>query len=102
MRPLARLQNPESQAVYASYIVRFVCFYLRILANKEQRIMRFREQQNAAAYAESRLASGSKENSKEDNNSKGSKANSNSLQPQRTTRNLTQQDIVKDARKLFT
>jgi hypothetical protein len=29
-RPLARLQNPESQTVYASYMVRFVCFYLRL------------------------------------------------------------------------
>jgi hypothetical protein len=34
-RPLARLQNPESQAVYASYIVRFVCFYLRVIADEE-------------------------------------------------------------------
>ncbi|KAL1640171.1 hypothetical protein SLS61_010262, partial [Didymella pomorum] len=66
VRPLARLQNPESQAVYASYMVRFVCFYLRILANEEQRIVRFREQQNEAAYAESRSASGSEEDSEED------------------------------------
>jgi hypothetical protein len=31
-RPLARLQNPESQATYAGYIVRFVCFYPRALS----------------------------------------------------------------------
>ena len=81
MRPLARLQNLESQAVYASYIVRFVCFYLRILADEEQRIVRFREQQNPAAYAESCLALGSEEDSKKDNNGEGSKADSNSLRP---------------------
>ncbi|KAF1922165.1 uncharacterized protein M421DRAFT_40317, partial [Didymella exigua CBS 183.55] len=34
-RPLARLQNPESQAWYAGYMVKFVCFYLRVLADEE-------------------------------------------------------------------
>jgi hypothetical protein len=33
-RPLARLQNPESHATYAGYIVRFFCFFLRIVASK--------------------------------------------------------------------
>ena len=37
-RPLARLQNPESQATYTSYMVRFVCFYLRIVADEERRV----------------------------------------------------------------
>jgi hypothetical protein len=36
-RPLARLQNPESQATYAGYVVRYVCFYLRIIADEEVR-----------------------------------------------------------------
>ncbi|KAF1934999.1 hypothetical protein EJ02DRAFT_428835 [Clathrospora elynae] len=31
-RPMARLQNPESQAVYASYFVKFVCYFLRTFA----------------------------------------------------------------------
>jgi hypothetical protein len=35
-RPLARLQNPESQATYAGYMVRFVCFYLRVVADEER------------------------------------------------------------------
>ncbi|KAL1640484.1 hypothetical protein SLS61_010254, partial [Didymella pomorum] len=108
VRPLARLQNPESQAVYASYMVRFVCFYLRVLADEEQRIVRFREQQNAAAHADCRSASGSEEDSEEDDNGEGSEADSDSPRPRRTThttrttRNQTQQDIVKDARELFT
>ncbi|KAF2008559.1 hypothetical protein BU24DRAFT_319607, partial [Aaosphaeria arxii CBS 175.79] len=29
-RPIARLQNPESQARYAGYLVMFVCYFLRI------------------------------------------------------------------------
>ncbi|KAI9881854.1 MAG: Superkiller protein 3, partial [Watsoniomyces obsoletus] len=33
-RPLGRLQNPESQARYAGYIVKFVCFYLRIIEDE--------------------------------------------------------------------
>jgi hypothetical protein len=34
-RPLGRLQNPESQARYARYIAKFVCFYLWIIADEE-------------------------------------------------------------------
>ena len=78
---MARLQNPESQAVYASYMVRFVCFYLRVLADEEQRIVRFREQQNEAAYAESQSASGSEGDSEEDDDGKGSEATSDSPRP---------------------
>jgi hypothetical protein len=45
-RPLARLQNPENQTVYASYVVRFVCFYLRVLTDEEQRTVRSTQQQD--------------------------------------------------------
>jgi hypothetical protein len=31
-RPLARLQNPESQRRYAGYMKRFVCYCLRVVA----------------------------------------------------------------------
>ena len=83
-------------------MVRFVCFYLRVLADEEQRIVRFREQQNEAAYAESRSASGSEEDSEEDDDGEGSEATSDSPRPRRTTRNPTQLDMAKDARELFT
>ncbi|KZM28551.1 ATP binding [Ascochyta rabiei] len=60
VRPLGQLQNLESQAVYASYMVRFVCFYL--------------QRQDTAALSESSAAlsseEGSEENS-EDNKNKG-------------------------------
>lgn len=61
-----------------------------------------REQRNAASYAESRLTSGSKEDSEdeEDNDSDSSDANVDSPRPRHTTRNHTQQDLVKDASEL--
>ena len=37
-RPIARLQNPESQARYASYMVKFVCYALRFVADAEARM----------------------------------------------------------------
>ena len=61
-----RVDRAISLAVYASYTLRFFCFYLRLLADEEQQIVGFREQQNAAAHAESRSASGSEEVSDED------------------------------------
>jgi hypothetical protein len=66
VRPLGLLQHPESQAVYASYVIRFVCFYLRVLGDEERRIMRFREQRDATAQAESSMASGSEEDGEAD------------------------------------
>jgi len=35
-RPMARLQNPESQATYARYIVMFICFVLRLIEDDEK------------------------------------------------------------------
>lgn len=34
-RPIGRLQNPESQARYAGYMVKFVCYFLRIVADEQ-------------------------------------------------------------------
>ena len=34
-RPMARLQNPESQARYARYMVKFVCYVLRFMAEAD-------------------------------------------------------------------
>ena len=34
-RPIARLQNPESQARYARYMVKFVCYVLRFMAEAD-------------------------------------------------------------------
>ena len=100
VRPLGRLQNPESQAVYASYIVRFVCFYLRVLGDEEQRIMRFRQQRDTAARSESSAASSSDEDSKDE--AEGSEADDDSPRPRRRTRSQQAPDTMKDTRELFT
>ncbi|RAQ98931.1 recq family helicase [Stemphylium lycopersici] len=100
-RPIGRLENPESQAVYASYVAKFVCFYLRVLADEEQRIMQFREQQGSAVDCESEEASSSEADSGD--NEEGSEADdSDSMRPRRRTRRKPQPDPMKDARELFT
>lgn len=43
---MARLQNPASQTQYASYRVRSVCFFLCVLADEEQQIVRFEQRQS--------------------------------------------------------
>ena len=48
-RPLARLQNPESQARYAGYIVKFVCYLLRIIADGEQMLAQRRLAQQTSS-----------------------------------------------------
>lgn len=100
VRPLGRLQNPESQAVYASYIVRFVCFYLRVLGDEEQRIMGFRQQRDTAAQSESSAASSSDEDSEDE--AEGSEAEDDSPRPRRRTRSQQAPDMMKDTRELFT
>jgi hypothetical protein len=39
------MKNPESQARYVSYMVKFVCFHLQILADEEVRILQYRQEQ---------------------------------------------------------
>jgi hypothetical protein len=52
-RPLGRLQNPESQARYAGYMVKFVCFYLRIIENERLQNARSSHETHAATVQES-------------------------------------------------
>jgi hypothetical protein len=63
-RPLERLQNPESQARYARYIIKFVCFYLRIIEDERAQTARSSQETQAAAVQDS-----SDEQSDEVNNS---------------------------------
>lgn len=72
-RPLARLQNPESQATYASYYVKFVCYFLRIIADEESR------------------AESSSDSSEDETISSSSSDKSRRRKP----------DLLKDARELF-
>ena len=104
-RPLARLQNPESQATYTGYIVRFVCFYLRIIADEERRVDDFLSQQSGVDDSSDRASSEeSSTESEYDDSDKDNKAGStdnDSIAPARTPRKNTQVDKLKDARELF-
>jgi hypothetical protein len=93
VRPLARMQNPESQATYAGYMVRFVCFYLRIIADEERRVDEFLSQG-------SQLVDSGDEESSEDSSTESEY--NDSIAPPRTPRKNTQVDKLKDARELFT
>jgi superfamily II DNA helicase RecQ len=75
-RPLARLQNPESQARYAGYMVMFVCYFLRILADEEARAVESSEESSEESSADSE-----------------SEYSSN--------KRLRSPDVMKDARELF-
>ena len=95
MRPLARLQNPESQATYASYMVKFVCYLLRILADEERRIAQFRQgsvDDSDAAEESDTTSSGSSRS--------GSEADSDS-RPRHLTCGKKKPNSIKDARELF-
>ncbi|RYP28637.1 hypothetical protein DL767_007119 [Monosporascus sp. MG133] len=97
VRPFARLQNPESQATYTGYIVKFVCYFLRVLANEERRIAQMRrrtvdDSDSDAAEDSDTDSSGS--------SSTGSEADSDS-RPRRQARRKKEPDLMKDARELF-
>jgi hypothetical protein len=52
--------------VYASYVVKFVCYYLRIILDKEARIAQVRQLQNKIADDGSNRESSSEADSDED------------------------------------
>jgi hypothetical protein len=105
-RPLARLQNPESQATYAGYIIRFVCFYLRIIADEESRVDEFLSQGSQlvdSSDEESSEDSGTEsEYDDSDNDNNAGSTDNDSIAPPRRLRKKTQVDKMKDARELFT
>jgi superfamily II DNA helicase RecQ len=104
-RPLARLQNPESQAVYASYMVRFVCFYLRIIADEERQVDRYLAQRDGAVDADADSASDEEagtESEYNDSDIEGTvDSNNDVVVPQRQPRSAVPADKMKDARELF-
>jgi hypothetical protein len=105
-RPLARLQNPESQATYAGYIIRFVCFYLRIIADEESRVDEFLSQGSQlvdSSNEESSEDSGTEsEYDDSDNDNNAGSTDDDSIAPPRRPRKKTQVNKLKDAQELFT
>jgi len=103
-RPLARLQNPESQATYAGYMIRFVCFYLRIIADEERRVEEYvaeRDQAVDAGTASDEDAGTGSDYSDSDIEGTISSNDNDSVVPQRQPRRIVQADKMKDARELF-
>ncbi|KAL5396423.1 hypothetical protein PMIN03_012962 [Paraphaeosphaeria minitans] len=91
-RPMARLQNPESQARYASYMVRFVCYYLRIVADEEE------GRDSSSSSSDSDSDSEGTEDSEDDSSSDGSSASTDTRHPIHRRKKA---DPMKDARELF-
>ncbi|KAL6164428.1 hypothetical protein ACJQWK_09163 [Exserohilum turcicum] len=104
-RPLARLQNPESQATYASYMVRFVCFYLRIIADEEHRVDGYLAERDRAVDADEDSASEGDtgtESEYDDSDREGTvDSNNDVVVVQRQLRRAAPADKMKDARELF-
>jgi hypothetical protein len=102
-RPLARLQNPESQATYASYMVRFVCFYLRVIADEAARVEEYLSQRDQVVDSseESSSEDASIESECDDADSNDNDNDSDSVVPQRRPQKKAQTDKMKDARALF-
>jgi superfamily II DNA helicase RecQ len=115
-RPMARLQNPESETRYASYIVKFVCYFLRIIADEETRIARVRtrrdddsddnsdsESVTTDSSAESDRAAWSSSREADGNGDSGSDSgsDSNSRRRRRLRGRTKAVDMMKDARELF-
>jgi hypothetical protein len=101
VQPLARLQNPESQATYAGYTIRFVCFYLRIIADEESRVDEFLSQQSRVVDSSDEASSDDACTESEYINSDKDSTDDDSIAPPRTPRKTTQVDKMKDVRELF-
>ncbi|KAH6619076.1 hypothetical protein C7974DRAFT_342236, partial [Boeremia exigua] len=104
-RPLARLQNPESQATYAGYMVRFVCFYLRIIADEERQMDKYLLQRDQAIHgSEESSGDGAGTESEYDDSDDDNNADSDgndSVVPERRPRQKAPTDTMKDAREVF-
>jgi hypothetical protein len=107
-RPMARLQNPESQARYAGYMVRFVCYFLRIVADEQSRMARSGGSEDGGSDIGSEQADDEDvlDNGSSGTGSTGSNSDSdgdsdrNSRRCRRRGR-MKETDLMKDARELF-
>lgn len=103
LQPLARLQNPESQARYASYIVKFLCFYLRIIAD-ERRVDEDLSQRSQAVDSSDEASSedsGTETEYDDSDKDNAGSTDNDSIAPPRRPRKNVQVDKMKDARELF-
>jgi hypothetical protein len=90
-RPIARLQNPESQARYASYMVKFICYALRFVADAEARMIA--QESSGEVSNKDDTSSGDDKTDVSDNDNNRPADNQGS--------SLKEKDMMKDARELF-
>ncbi|KAL5372453.1 hypothetical protein PMIN06_012138 [Paraphaeosphaeria minitans] len=84
-RPIARLQNPESQARCTGYLVIFVCYVLRIIADEEAG--------GGRSSSKNEDSEDSDDTAHSDSSEEGSQAH--------PSRQRAKVDLIKDARELF-
>ena len=95
VRPMARLQNPESQIKYARYMRRFVCYCLRVAAaNREVESRR----QGAESEGDSEDDS---EGYREENESDGDGEDNGVYHERDKDESNEEEDLLKDARELY-
>jgi hypothetical protein len=99
--PLARLQNPESQARYASYIVKFVCYFLRILADVEASWKQSSCGGSGNNNNDSDRDSNIDSNSDSDSNSSSGDDRASNCSSRRPSCARKEADRMKDVRELF-
>lgn len=91
MRPLARLQNSDSQQRYAVYAAQLVCYCLRVLENNENNAAETSPNDRTGNDVDSEATI----NDDEDDEDEASDAESGNREAETVT------DVFKDAWKLF-
>ena len=103
-RPIARLQNPESQARYAGYMVKFVCYVLRLVADAKA-IVAAQEGGNEGSDEEDKGDEDSLEEEvgeEEEIDDDDDFSDADSSRPANIPSSRRQEkDLMKDARELF-
>jgi superfamily II DNA or RNA helicase len=95
VRPLARLQNPESQVRYSGYWKRFICYVLRVLQSQSESYAEHNRQDRSG----SDNASNSEEDS--ENSSSDEEDDDGDQHVEHERASTTSIDAMKDARRLF-
>ena len=93
---MARLQNPESQARYASYIVKFVCYALRFVADAEARMIAHESSGEVSDEDE-----GEGDTDSGDDNEDGFSDSDDDQPANHQGSSREERDLMKDARELF-
>jgi hypothetical protein len=95
---MARLQNPESQARYASYMVKFVCYALRFVADAEARMI---AQESSDEVSDEDEDEGEANTDSGDDNEERFSDSDDDQPANHQGSSREEKDLMKDARELF-